>query len=65
MKSLALVIAAVALASADRPMFPIFRNDFPDGRIVGGEEAEPHSHPFIAAFKLDGLCCCGGSILSK
>ena len=32
-------------------------------KIVGGEEAVPHSYPFTAAITLEGLCCCGGSIL--
>ena len=32
-------------------------------KIIGGEEAEPHSYPFAVAITLEGLCCCGGSIL--
>jgi len=34
-------------------------------KIVGGEEAVPHSYPFTAAITLEGLCCCGGSILDE
>ena len=34
-----------------------------DDKIVGGSEATPHAYPFTAAITLEGLCCCGGSIL--
>ena len=34
-----------------------------DDKIVGGSEVTPHAYPFTAAITLEGLCCCGGSIL--
>ena len=34
-----------------------------DDKIVGGSEATPHAYPFTAAITLEGLCCCGGSII--
>ena len=34
-----------------------------EDKIVGGSEATPHAYPFTAAITLEGLCCCGGSIL--
>lgn len=69
MKSLLLAVLALAAASASDNggvhIRPVFHNEFPDGFIVGGEEAVPHSYPFMAAFTLEGLCCCGGSILDE
>ena len=35
------------------------------GRIVGGQEAEPHAYPFMAALFIDVEYFCGGSILSE
>eukprot|EP00095_Tigriopus_kingsejongensis_P009000 maker-scaffold963_size76285-snap-gene-0.15 protein:Tk09000 transcript:maker-scaffold963_size76285-snap-gene-0.15-mRNA-1 annotation:"af461035_1collagenolytic serine protease" len=37
---------------------------FPHQRIVGGQEAEPHSWPFIVALSIDDSFFCGGTILS-
>jgi len=37
----------------------------PAGRIVGGEEAMPHSWPEQAALFIDGTYFCGGSLISS
>ncbi|TRY76171.1 hypothetical protein TCAL_10612 [Tigriopus californicus] len=34
------------------------------GKIVGGSEAEPHSHPFIVHLLLDEAYLCGGSLIA-
>jgi len=36
----------------------------PSGRIVGGEEATPHSYPWMAALFVDDKWFCGGSLIS-
>merc|ERR1712121_384768 len=35
-----------------------------EGRIVGGEEATPHSYPWMAALFVDGKWFCGGTLIS-
>ena len=35
------------------------------GRIVGGEEAEPNSHPFQVALDIDDKYFCGGSLIGE
>ena len=34
-------------------------------RIVGGQEAEPNSYPFIVALSIDDTYFCGGTILGE
>ena len=34
------------------------------GRIVGGEEAAPHSYPWMAALFIDDQWFCGGTLIS-
>ncbi len=37
-----------------------------ESRIVGGRRADPHSHPWAAALKLNfGLHFCGGSVINR
>ena len=54
MKSLCVFL--VALSS-----FPLAYTN--NDKIVGGSEVTPHAYPFTAAITLEGLCCCGGSII--
>merc|ERR1711981_662629 len=35
-----------------------------EGRIVGGNEATPHSHPHQVALFIDDMYFCGGSLIS-
>ena len=42
----------------------------PDGsngyeRIVGGQEAEPNSYPFMVSLVIDDLYFCGGSLIGE
>ena len=36
-----------------------------EGRIVGGDEATPHSHPHQVALQIDDMYFCGGSLICK
>merc|ERR1712156_659129 len=56
MKSLCVFL--VALSS-----FPLAYTN--NDKIVGGSEVTPHAYPFTAAITLEGLCCCGGSIIDE
>ena len=53
MKSLYLIPALISIVLADSN----------EDKIVGGSEVTPHAYPFTAAITLEGLCCCGGSII--
>ncbi|NWW55572.1 MCT1A protease, partial [Ifrita kowaldi] len=34
------------------------------GQIVGGHEAQPHSHPYMAYLKISGIGACGGFLVA-
>lgn len=47
-----------------RAVHPMMRTT-PTGKIVGGDEAVPHSAPHQVALTINGGSFCGGSIIGK
>jgi secreted trypsin-like serine protease len=48
----------------DEPPFPFIRHRV-QGRIVGGENAEPHSWPWIVQLRTFNVHSCGGTLLNE
>lgn len=53
--------------SNDVPKVPLYRRNALSGRIVGGQEITPHSHPYLVALLIStprGDILCQGSLLN-
>lgn len=37
----------------------------PRGRILGGQEATPHSYPYMASVQVNGTHVCGGALVDE
>jgi len=51
----------------DLPKVPLFQRSAINGRVVGGQEIEPHSHPYLVALLIltpRGEIICQGSLLN-
>ncbi|XP_043285330.1 trypsin-1-like [Venturia canescens] len=55
----------VAFANSGPTWYLGFRPRFPNGRIVGGEDAQIEDHPWQASLEVYGFAYCGASIISN
>ncbi|XP_055839210.1 lectizyme-like [Episyrphus balteatus] len=63
MYRVSILLVALAVGIANGKVLPTSRVSFPTGDIINGEEAEPHSAPYIVSLRSSGSHFCAGSII--